>query len=381
MSNRKFMIILLPTLKCDACCDYCFEHKDGETLTTEKYGILITKLFDYMDSQGLEQVTIFWQGGEVLTLQPEWFLRAHDLAEKLCRQRGKKIANLLQSNLIGYHKNWNHVLAEFFDNDVGSSLDFPNLYRKTPRIGPEAFNELWIERFREARSHGIEVGTISVLNSESLRVGAKDFYSYYVNHIGIKGLQINFPFPGGSSTPAKRQFPLPNGPVTKFCIELVDLWMERGYSEGVKIGPFDVLLDAHLNGNKNGLPCIWSPNCVNEIMCIGPSGHVSQCDSWVTAYPDFRFGNIFSSKDFSEVLQSPVRQRFQNRPVELIKNESCLECDCLSFCHGGCPIRAYSTNGTLFSVDPYCETYRALFKHMEGVARKILAGEYCKKAS
>ena len=38
---------------------------------------------------------------------------------------------------------------------------------------------------------------------------------------------------------------------------------------------------------------------------------------------------------------------------------------------GGCPIRAYTVFGNFITKDPYCETYKAVFNHMEAVSSAI----------
>jgi radical SAM protein with 4Fe4S-binding SPASM domain len=108
---------------------------------------------------------------------------------------------------------------------------------------------------------------------------------------------------------------------------------------------------------------------------IDARGHVAQCDCWVTSYPDYWFGNIFEDISFTELMQkSKARQKFQARPEELMKAESCVGCDYLSICHGGCPVRTYAITGEFFRKDPYCEVYKAMFSTMEEMSVKVAAG-------
>jgi uncharacterized protein len=155
---------------------------------------------------------------------------------------------------------------------------------------------------------------------------------------------------------------------------LADFWLESGYGNGVKIGPFDELIKYFIEGNSQ-LPFIWRDNCVNELVSIDPHGNVAQCDCWVASYPEIRYGNIFSRNSFANLLKnSEARQRLQSRPRFLIQQEDCVVGDYLALCHGGCPIRAYSTSGFLFTKDPYCHTYKSLFSYMEQQAAKLAQG-------
>jgi uncharacterized protein len=91
----------------------------------------------------------------------------------------------------------------------------------------------------------------------------------------------------------------------------------------------------------------------------------------VTSYPGFWFGNILDEGSLSDLLHnSEALRRPQTRPGVLIQQEDCLECDYLSICHGGCPVRAYTVHGDIFRKDPYCQLYRRLFQDMERLAAK-----------
>jgi len=161
--------------------------------------------------------------------------------------------------------------------------------------------------------------------------------------------------------------------LSKFVVDLAHIWAERGFRGGVKLGPFDQLL-SHFIGDRASLPCIWQQNCADEFVSIDARGYVAQCDCWVTSYPDYWFGNIFAESSFTDLLEkSPARRKFQLRPERLMTDESCADCDYLSVCHGGCPVRTYSITGNFFRKDPYCQVYKSLFSAMEQIAASVAA--------
>ncbi|HMK34297.1 MAG TPA: radical SAM protein, partial [Desulfomonilaceae bacterium] len=332
---RGFSLIFLPTLKCNAACEYCFEEKSSATMSLDDFGIILAKIMDYMNVTEIPELRIYWQGGEILTMEPDWFMRALDVIRSLAHRNNKRVFNELQTNLIGYGKRWNRVIREMFSNEVGSSLDFPNLYRKTPGGSPADYNDLWLRRYREARAHGIHIGVISLPNEESFRIGAQPFYSYYTNKVGLNGFQLNTPFPGGPSQSSEIQFALNCEDYIRFSLDLIDIWIEDGYDSGIGISPFDGLLDYFKTGDSGGLLCGMRGDCSRDFFCIDPEGNVSQCDCWVTSYPRFRFGNIFRDRDLQAIMNSPQRRMFGERPVKLIENSDCIECAYLSACHGG----------------------------------------------
>jgi hypothetical protein len=169
-------------------------------------------------------------------------MRAQDIIENLTRPRGKQIVNRIQSNLLGYRVEWNTVIWEMFRNHMGTSLDYPNLYRRVVGQGPETYNQLWLDRFQEAAANRIDIAVISIPNYASFELGAAAFYSYFFNEIGLTSLQLNTAFPGGLPNAAKSNFPLAPEKASQFYMELIDLWLERGYSNGIYIRPFDVLI-------------------------------------------------------------------------------------------------------------------------------------------
>ncbi|MBF0552440.1 MAG: radical SAM protein [Deltaproteobacteria bacterium] len=368
MTGGNCSLILLPTLRCNAACGYCFEREMDHELTLEQLSVVIRKVMDHMEQRRLETLSIYWQGGEVMTMPPAWFAQARDVVQEAAERRHKPVLNYIQSNMMAYNLQWNGVISRMFGNNIGTSMDFPNLHRKLKGGGPSEYEKIWEQKILEAREAGIEVGIISIPNNETLDMGADRFYAHFVEELGITSFQINTPFPGGLPTTVKQGYPLDISHLSKFMVDLANIWMDRGRPNGVRVGPFDKLLDYFLYGNKD-LLCIWRDNCVNEFVCIDPRGHVAQCDCWVTSYPEFRFGNIFDCDNLSDLLgNSQARRRFQARPGLLVQREDCLDCGYLTLCHGGCPVRAYTVTGDLYRKDPYCDLYKTLFSDMEEAA-------------
>jgi radical SAM protein with 4Fe4S-binding SPASM domain len=374
MKGAPFSLILLPTLNCNADCDYCFEKKTEHHLTLDQLSVVVQKTMDHMEHNHIETLSIYWQGGEVMTMPSAWFEEANGIIQEIAHGRNLQVAHYLQSNMIAYTSKWNRVLAEMFGNSVGSSMDFPNLHRKLNGGGPKEYDRLWARNVREATEAGVEVGVIAIPNERTLEMGAERFHSHFVDELGIKDFQINTPFPGGSVNDVKMGYPLDTERLSRFLADLATVWMDRSFHRGVRVGPFNKLMDYFVHGSKD-LLCIWRDNCVNDFICIDPLGQVAQCDCWVTSYPEFWFGNMLDEGSLSDLLQnSEARRRLQTRPGVLIQKEDCLDCDYLTLCHGGCPVRAYTVYGDIFRKDPYCELYRRLFQNMEVMAAKLPRG-------
>ncbi len=76
MVAESLQIILVPTLKCNADCDYCFEVKSPDTMTLDQLTFFDQEIVEYMEETGAGETTIYWQGGEVLGMGPEWYMKA-----------------------------------------------------------------------------------------------------------------------------------------------------------------------------------------------------------------------------------------------------------------------------------------------------------------
>jgi radical SAM protein with 4Fe4S-binding SPASM domain len=371
MTGKTFSLILLPTLSCNAACRYCFEHRTRATLDHDGLAVILDKTLDYMDEQHAQTLLIYWQGGEVMTLPASWFEKAWVIIEQAATARDKEIRNFAQSNMIGYTRPWGRILSSMFNNSVGTSMDYPNLHRVAPGGTAAEFNHVWYQKVLEAKAAGIQVGVISIPNHETFKVGAERFYSHFVEELQITDFQINFPFPGGPGNNSGLGYPLAVGPLSQFLSDLFDIWLERGYAKGVTVGPFDKFLECRLEGGA-GLPCIWQHNCVSEFLCIDPSGNVAQCDCWVASYPEHWFGNIFQPGSLADLLKrSTARRAFRTRPSVIVRQEDCLDCEYLSMCHGGCPIRGYSVYGSIERKDPYCEAYKSVFRRVSEAAATL----------
>jgi radical SAM protein with 4Fe4S-binding SPASM domain len=371
INGNHFSLILLSTNQCNAACDYCFEDKTSDRLSLERLQIIVGKVLDHMDEYQIGSLTIHWQGGEAMLLPPLWYRQAFAWIGEAAAKRGKRVEHGLQTNMLAYSPKWGALIAEMFGNSLSTSLDYPNLHRKVSGRGPEHYDALWGRKVRMARAAGIDVKVITVLNQGTLEIGAERFFEHMIDDLGITDFQINTPFPGGADNSVKQDLCLDSTELSRFHCELADIWLERGHEHDVRIGPFDQLMNYFMERTAC-LPCIWGKNCADELIAIDGRGNVAQCDCWVTSYPDYVFGNILECDSLSELLRnSTARRQFSERPIKLMQGD-CIHCDYLALCHGGCPVRTYSTRQSLFEKDPYCHLYKSLFRHMERCMAEVM---------
>ena len=375
--NSELSFIMVPTTKCNLTCSHCFEEHTGRVMSYPELEAVMLKIREYSDLHGIEKITFYWQGGEILTLGLDWFERMDEIVYKLFSSSRIIIRHRLQSNLISYTSEWKPVIEKIFDNSIGSSLDYPNLYRSSSGMCGDRFNEEWLSYCNKVRSDGIDVGVISVLNKESLKIPAEDFLEFYSVTMGISSLQLNFPF----DIPTVRRvngnpnksFYLTQSGLGKFLVDLFDVWIDEslGWHRRISINPFNELIDVFsLAPRSSRCNCIWSGNCADTFFTIGPDSSVGLCDCWVASLPEFSFGNL-QTQSLEEISKNDIRQRFRQR-IETILESSCADCSFFGVCFGGCIIRAFGKFSTINSKDPYCGAYKALFSRVQTHIRSTM---------
>jgi sulfatase maturation enzyme AslB (radical SAM superfamily) len=243
MTGGHLSLILLATGRCNAACDYCFEDPGSGRLSIERLGRIIDQVLAHMDARQIPSLTIHWQGGEAMLLPPSWYRQAFDTIAVAADARGKEVAHGLQTNLLAYHAGWNPIIAEMFGNCLSTSIDVPNRHRRIAGRPPAEYDRILTQNLDAARAAGIAVTAISVPNRGTLELGAEGFYAHMVEGLGVTDFQLNTPFPGGSPNAVKRELALNLDALIRFHCDLADIWLARGAAHGVRIGPFDELLN------------------------------------------------------------------------------------------------------------------------------------------
>ncbi|MCR4402861.1 MAG: radical SAM protein [Firmicutes bacterium] len=90
------------------------------------------------------------------------------------------------------------------------------------------------------------------------------------------------------------------------------------------------------------------------VLSVGPEGVVYPCP--LMHRPDMYLGRL------PDDSLSKMRRSGRNVVPDVTRVPGCSRCDVAYFCGGGCRANALAQGGTVFSVDPYCEFYRAAFR-------------------
>lgn len=354
MSASVFSVVFMPTLACNCRCEHCFENLTNDRISDQDWRQYFVRMRQLADRVSCRLLRVYWQGGEVLCLNPDSIQKGLDTADDVFRDIGIKLEHHLQTNLLLYDSaKWKDTISRFRLGTISSSLDFPNRYRITPSVDVDSYNRVWLSKKQESEQDGFSVSVVSLPNPATLEIGAERFYHYFRDEIGVQNLQINLPFPGLGEKLER----LDLDALASFMTELYGIWRSDG--ERLNLSPYNSLKD-RLLFNTGVLLCSWSYSCANSLIAVAPDGGVSQCDCWVATFGGYHFSTP-QAGDIDSILSSENRNQFLDRPLKLVRDTRCGECDFWKLCHGGCPVRAYAFNGDMNTPDHYCKVYRAMF--------------------
>ena len=70
MPLNHFSALISPTYRCNADCEYCFEHKTSDVMEVADFELILQRIATYLQQQDVTDLTLYWQGGEIFTMPP-----------------------------------------------------------------------------------------------------------------------------------------------------------------------------------------------------------------------------------------------------------------------------------------------------------------------
>jgi len=360
-ARREFSLVTIPTTACNSSCLYCFQaEKKERILDFAAFKSMLRKIAGYSKKKGIDKINFYWQGGEVMLLGTDYFRRIIAVQKEVLAHYKILFKNSLQSNLLDYDSDWGELVTEYFGGVIGSSLDFPNIYRRAKTESPEKYQYTWSDKLKQAKSDGIQVNLISIPNIESYRKGPKAFLDYFLKELKVQSIQINFYFPFNSTKKVRKAMEDSLPSLEDFIRGLFLYYLEIREDHDFLINPFENIMASLKEYNPQRRPCIFSRLCAESFMAISPHGETTLCDCWLEGGSEFIFGNLLTDK-VEDIFNNPFRLNIYKR-LDGMVNYVCYSCPYLQLCFGGCPIRAYSFYGDLFIKDFYCSVYKTMFE-------------------
>lgn len=341
-------LTILPTLACNCRCPYCFEHKTGESISSEVAQAIIehvSKVFE--KNKRLASLSVSWFGGEPL------------LEANIVEELSKAFIDITEKNNAGYSANIitnGTLMDEDMAKRMASSkitscqftLDGSRKIHDSKRklVDGKGTFDLIIKNILSACKH---IGRIAVRINVDKEVSENfdDLFKQIASLKKIKNIGI---YPGHLQSE-----------ISKACASVESDCMDVAAFSQVSVNFQKKMIE-------NGFGFHWSISprysCCgatsSSSMVIGPNGDLWKCWNQV-GLTEERFSNItnidkcFDDTNFYNwVLHNPF------------KNLTCKKCIYFPVCLGGCPAKTVKTKSNFLDTEKrnLCTTAKYNLKDM-----------------
>lgn len=339
---------------CNLACDYCYYSRCNgrpEIIQTIEDDVLTKFIKEYM---GIKRgaVPFAWQGGEPLLAGFDFFKKVVHLQAKYA-PKNTIISNSIQTNGTLINEEWAAFFREY-NFLVGVSLDGPEGINDARRItgsGKGSFRSIMkgIEILRKA---GVDFNILTVLHENNINHPKElmNFYKEngftYVQFIPCMDFQAQDTSQVGTFLITPKEY-------GDFLCEVFDIWYNDGNPE-MSIRFFDNMLAVYLHQQPQ--ICTNQKTCPTTLV-FEQNGDAYPCDFFID--PQFKLGNI-GIDSLDTILHNEKMDRFLSMKPSL--PESCVSCEFLQLCHGGCPRNRMNENG-LYEVDYFCSSFKQVYRY------------------
>jgi sulfatase maturation enzyme AslB (radical SAM superfamily) len=322
-----FVLTMMPSLFCELDCPHCYlsttERRDPTRLSNEELDILMGKITKYYRSTPIKNKTIhaYQYGGEPTSMGLGAFSEMLDVLDgHFTKEEGYRLRHTILTSLIEVDLDeWEKLIFEKCGGYLQTSYD--------GRMRGGSYMKKWDQKMRQAKSKGITMATISVVNERLLQEGPEQVLDYLIE-LGV--VEASFlPFMWNTQNDGKKYEKL--APTmnawSQFMIGITKAWIKRK-KEGKKcpeIGQLHFILGQFQNDSPVS-------NVAGQTLFLLPNGDYALPD-YTKGWQEYmsRFGNGLR-KEFSEILRSPKRKQYLRRQLTRNYNEDCLACDHSRYC-------------------------------------------------
>jgi sulfatase maturation enzyme AslB (radical SAM superfamily) len=317
-----FIFTLMPSLRCSLNCPHCYlsldQRRNSPIMSLEDLDKTSKKVHDYYQKNKIKNkmMIFYWYGGEPTEMGIEYFQKATEiLNNNLPDSEGyTKKHTILTSLLTIDEKVWFPFFRDNCQNHFQSSFD--GMMR-----GGKVYIRKWEDKIRKAKEFDLDVGTISVVNHEILKVGPVETLEY-LSSLGIK--EISFlPFMWNEQNNGKSydKYAPTMDAWSNFMIDISKHYfkMKREGRFVPEIGQQSFVL------HQMNQPLM--ANVAAQTLFLLPDGDFVLPD-YKNGYQEYMrsFGNILT-QSFEEILSGKERRSYLRKQVLRDNNEECMNCD------------------------------------------------------
>lgn len=316
-----FVFTMMPSLRCDLSCPHCYlsleQRRHSHIMTLEELKIAIEKVHQYYidrDDISVKYISFYWYGGEPTQMGLDYIQNDFKMIEeKFLESEGFYIKHTLLTSLIQIEDYWFEFFKKWCGNYFQTSFD--GLMRG------KGYMKQWDKRVREARSKGLNVGTITVVNNKILEDTPRALLDYLIE-LGICEASFLPMMKNEQNEKGHYEKYAPTmDQYSEFMIELMEYWYELKL-KGVSVPSIgqSQYITSRLETSENG-------NIAGQTMFLLPDGEFVLPD-YKDGYTEFMqpFGNILK-QSFEDVLSSKDRRNYIRKQYLGNKNKECRNCE------------------------------------------------------
>jgi len=356
------VIIFKPVEICNSNCIYCDVVKKGShaIMSYQLLELVFSRFNEFLECHPDESLQLIWHGGEPCLLGVDYFKKAIEIQNRICKNTKTRIEHAIQSNLTLISQEFLEVFRKLGIEMIGTSYEpIPHMRGPGENRDSEQYNRKFLEGIRLLEKNNFNWGVIYVITRKSLDKPLDIFYF-------LTNFKLNV-------APCLNPVKIFDKDVHNLAIsphEIAD-WLGTIYQVWYKhrdrfphVRPFQSLTES-IENKKFSLGCEDSGHCAYNWIYIGPEGKTSHCGR-SGDYDLLAYGNI-RDKTLDEIFNDKQRDLINNRSKILPETE-CKECRFWGLCHGGCPLDAYMKHKDFNHRYPNCEARKILFeKYIEPV--------------
>lgn len=321
VENGYFIFTLMPSLRCNLNCPHCYlsleQRRTSPIMTIPDLKIAAQKVDQYYQEQNIKEkiIVFYWYGGEPTEMGIDYFTEATEMLNNIfSKEKGYVTKHTVLTSLVAIDTEvWFPFFKKYCDNHFQTSFD--GLMRG------KGYVKKWEEKVKLAKEYGLEVGTISVVNTEILKTGPKQTLDY-LSELGV--FETSFlPFMWNEQNNGKKydKFAPTMNAWSDFMIEISQDYFARKQQNlfTPEIGQLNFVLTQKQK--------VQFANLAGQTLFLLPNGDFVLPD-YKNGYQEYMrvFGNILEN-DFNSILKSSERRSYMRKQALRNNNESCNGCE------------------------------------------------------
>ncbi len=370
-SKRFNIIILKVASSCNLDCKYCYWFRDQSVY--ELPGVMkpilidniIERIKEYLKTYDGSFLKIIFHGGEPLLLKQRVFAY---ICEALTKINPKvKMQFGVTTNGVLINDEWS-TLFKKFRVGVTVSIDGQKADHDKNRI--DLKGQPTYEKVRAGISclQRNKVPGVSLLSVFTPGLSASELCDHFVNDIGVKIFDVLIP----DWNHDDKKSGLLAG-IAEFYIELFDVWLDKYWSQGVRIRSLESFVKA-ICFNRTRLPGVGI--CPVKIICINSLGEIETYDAFRVNGKEHVQTNLnISHSPLSEILANKLWLKHLKNSLSLPKD--CQTCEIKSFCRGGNVIHRYSQDNGYDNPSVYCNDLKKMYGYILAQKNKLRSIGMC----